>query len=91
MDKSFWQETVGENVHKKALGSRYRYEGRICTEERKGVSVVERGERRGARVHQETTEERVHLTLKVTSNGASVLCRKKRWEEENSARLSIFQ
>jgi len=43
------------------------------------------------RICQETIEERIYLTLKVTSNGASVLCRKKGWEEENGARLSISQ
>ena len=32
-------------------------------------------ERRGARVHQRIFEERVHQTLKITSNSNSVFCR----------------
>ena len=42
-------------------------------------------------VYQGITEERVHQTLEVVSNGTSVLCRKKEWEEKNGVRLSVPQ
>ena len=61
------------------MGSRNRYEGGICTEEGEGVSVVERGERRGVRVHSRTAEERVHQTLEAASNGTGVFHRKEGW------------
>jgi len=59
--------------------NRYRYEEKICTEEGKGVSVVKERERRGARIHTRTTEEKIYPTLKVTLNSTSVLCRKEEW------------
>jgi len=40
MDKGVWEKAVGEDAHKKTLGSCNRYEGRVCAEEREGVSVV---------------------------------------------------
>ena len=41
-----------------------------------GVSIIKGGERRGAPVYQETIEERVYQTLKVTLNDTSVFCKK---------------
>ena len=58
------------------LGSCDQYEGRVCAKKGKSVSVVKR---RGARVHSRIIEERVHQTLKVTSNSTSVFCRKEEW------------
>jgi len=42
------------------------------------VYPLSREEKRGARIHIRVTEERIHLTLKVTSNSTGVLCRKRR-------------
>jgi len=50
-----------------------RYKGEVCTEKRKDISIVERREGRGARVHTGATEERIHLTLKVASNSISII------------------
>ena len=60
MDKSFWQETVGENAHEKSLGSCYQGERGVCTKEGEGVSTVEKREKRSAQVHRGTTEERIY-------------------------------
>jgi len=58
------------------LGSCNQYEGRVCAKEGKSVSFVKGRERRSKRAHTRVTEKRIYLTLKVASNGASVLCRK---------------
>jgi len=50
-----------------------RYKEEVCTEKRKDISIVERREERGARVHTGATEERIHLTLKVASNSTSII------------------
>jgi len=71
------------------LRSYNQYEGRICAKEGKGVLLVEERERRGVRIHTGATEKRIHPTLKVTSNSASVLCRKERQQEVDSAGLPI--
>ena len=71
------------------LGSCNQYEERICAKEGKGILLVKERERRGVRIHTGATEERIHLTLKVTSNSASILCRKERWQEVDGARLPI--
>ena len=56
------------NVYKKALESCNRYKGGVCTEEEKDVSIVERRERRSARVPFRTTEEGIYQIFKATSN-----------------------
>jgi len=61
----------------KDLGPCNRYEGGVCTKKGEGIPIVKRREGRGARIHTGATEERIHLTLKITSNGTSVFCRKK--------------
>ena len=35
------------DAHKKALGSHNRHEGRVCTKEGEGISVIKRRKRRG--------------------------------------------
>ena len=79
VDKNLWQKTVRENAYIKNLRSHNRHEGRVCAKEGKGISIVKERKRRSERVYQGTIEERVYLTLKVTSNSASILCRKERW------------
>ena len=68
-----------------------KFERRVCTEERKSISIVEGGERGYVQVYIRTIKERVYQTLKVTSNSTSIFHRKKRWEAMNSTRLLIFQ
>ena len=46
---------------------------------RKGIPAVEKGKRGGKRICKEAVEERIYPAIKVTTNGAGVLCRKKRW------------
>jgi len=71
----------------KDLGSYNKHKGRVCAEEEKDVSIVEGRERKSARIYTRTTEERIYLTFKVASNSASVLCRKKGWEEVDGTGL----
>ena len=47
---------------------------RVCAKEGKSISVVERRKRRSERVHPGTAKERVYPAIKVTSNGAGILC-----------------
>ena len=89
MDKGIWEEAVRKNAHKKVVGSCNRCEGRICAKEGEGVSVVKGGERRGERVCEGIAEEGLHSAVEITTNSASVLCRKEEWEEEDGAGLPL--
>jgi len=73
------------------VGSCNRSEGRIRTKEGESVSLIERRERGGVRVYKEAVEERIHSAIEITTNGASVLCRKKGWKKEDGSRLLIFE
>ena len=57
--------------------------------ERKDIPAVERGERGGKRICEEAVEERIHLAIKVTTNGTSIFCRKEGWEEKDGTRLQV--
>jgi len=50
----------------------------VCAKEGEGVSIVEGRKRRSKRIYTRTTEKKIYLTLKVTSNGTGVLCREVR-------------
>jgi len=52
MNPCIWKKAVRKNVHQKAMESCNRDGRRICTKKREGISLVEEGERRGARVYQ---------------------------------------
>ena len=91
VDKSVWQETIGEKAHTKNLGPCHQHEGRICANKEEGIPAVKERKRGGAEVYTGATEERIYLILQVISNGASVLCRKEEWEKENSIGLSVPQ
>ena len=91
VDKGVWEEAIGEDAYKKIVGSRDRRKGGIHTKERKGVPTVKRGERRSKRIYEETTEEGLHSAVEVTTNGTSIFCGEKGWEEEDGARLQISQ
>jgi len=64
-----------------------RYERGICTKEEEDVPIVERRKRGSTRVHIGVTEEKIYLTLKVTSNGIGILYREEEWKEKNGTRL----
>jgi len=71
------------------VGSCDRGEGGICAKEGEGVPLIEGRERGSMRVCKGTIEEGLHLAVKITTNGASVLCRKEGWEKEDGARLLL--
>jgi len=73
------------------MGPCDRGERRICTKEGKGLSVVEREKEGGKRVYQRAFVEKIYLTIKITTDGTGVLCRKKRWEEADGAELLISE
>jgi len=50
---------------------------------------IKGGEGRSKRVCEGTAEEGLHSAVKITTNGASVFCRKKGWEEEDGVGLPI--
>ena len=40
-------------------------------------------------VHLEVDDERVYITVKVTTDYTSIFCKKERWKNKNSTRLLI--
>ena len=91
MNKGIWEKAVRENTNEETMGSRDRHEGEVCTKEEESIPIVERGKRRGEGVHSGLAKEGIYSAVKVTSNGASVLCRKERWKEVNGAGLQVSQ
>jgi len=73
------------------MGPCDRSERKICTKKGKGLSIVEGRKEEDERVYQRAVVERIYLTIKITTDGAGILCRKKRWEEADSAELPIFE
>ena len=73
------------------MGSYNRVEGGVCAEEKESLFIVKREKRGSKRVYQRAVEKKIHLTIKVTTNGTSILCREKGWEEVNGTRLPIFE
>ena len=69
------------------MGPHDRCERRVHTKERKGIPVVERKERGGKRICERAVAKRVYPTVKVTTNGASILCGEERWEKTDGAGL----
>ena len=53
-----------------------RDERKICTKEGESVLIVERKKREGKRVYSEVVEKGIYPAIKVTTNSASILCRK---------------
>jgi len=69
------------------VGSCDRIEKEICTKKRENLFFVQRRKRRSGRVHLEADKEGIYLTIKITTDYISILCRKEGWEKENSIRL----
>ena len=78
MNKSVWEEAIREDANKEGMGPRNRCEGRICTEEEKGVSTVKRGKGRGKRICKRIVEKGIYSAIKITTNGTSIFCREER-------------
>ena len=87
MDKSIWEEVIREDANKEGVGSYNRGERGLCTKKRKGVPIVKRGERGGEGVYLETIEERIYLTIKITSDSTGILCRKEGQKEMDGTGL----
>jgi len=64
-------------------------EGFILKERK--IYPLSRIERRSSRFCEGSVEKEIYLTIEITIDVTSVFCAEKRWEEENSARLSIFE
>ena len=73
MDKSVWKETIGENANKKDVGPHDRCEGRVHTEKGEGISIVEGRKRRGKKICEKAAKKGIYSTVKVTTNGTSVV------------------
>ena len=91
MDKGVWEEAVRKDVDEEGMESRNRCKRGVCSEEGKSVSIVERRGRGGEGVCEGTVKKVIHSAIQVTTNGAGILCRKERWEEENGTGLQILK
>ena len=87
MDKSVQEEAIRENAGKESVGSCDRCKGEVCSKKGKGIPAVKRRERRSKRVCKGVVAKKIHLAIKVTSNGTSVLRRKEKWEKANGPGL----
>jgi len=87
MDKGIWEEAIREDANEEGVGPCNRYERRVYTKERKDIPIVERRERGGKRICERAVVKGVYTAVKVTANGASILCREKGWKEVDGARL----
>jgi len=73
------------------MGSCDRDEGRICAKKKESVPVVKGRKRRGERVHKGIVEEGLYPTVKVTTDGAGILCGKEGWKKVDGTRLPISE
>jgi len=79
VEEGLWEKRIRKNASAKGLGSCNRAEGKVYTEERKDVFIVERREGGSAIICGRSTAKRVHSALQVTTNIASTLRGKKGW------------
>ena len=68
-----------------------RSKGGVCAEEEKSILIIERGKRRTKGVCSRAAKKRVYPTIKITIDGAGILCREEGWKEANSAGLQVFE
>jgi len=66
-------------------------QGRICAKERESISLVQRRKERSERVYLGADEEGIYKTVKITTDGTSILCGEERWEEEDGVGLLVFE
>jgi len=81
------EEAIGEDANEKGMGSCNRSKEMVCTMKEESLSIVEGGKGGGERIHQRAVTERIYLTIKVTTDGASILCREEGWKEEDGPEL----
>ena len=60
VDKGVWEEAVRKDADEEGVGSRNKCKRRVCSEEGKGVPIVERRERGGEGVREGTIKEGIH-------------------------------
>ena len=87
VEKSIWKERVGEDASMENLGSCHRIKGGVYTKEREGILIIERRKRGGTDIFGRPVEERIYLTLQITSNVIGTLCGEKGWYTEDGTRL----
>ena len=91
MDKGIWEKAIRENANKEGVGSCNRYKGRVCSKKGEGVSTIERREGGGEEVYQRAVKKRIYLTIEVTTDSTSVLCREKGQKKWNGLELLILK
>jgi len=73
------------------MGSYNRDKRGVCTEERESVSIVE-GRKKGSKgVCSRAVKKGVYPTVQITTDGTSIFCREKGWEDADGTRLLIFE
>ena len=55
------------------------------------ISIIKNREREGSGVFEESVEEGVYSTIKVTTDITSILFTEEEWKNENNIRLLIFE
>ena len=91
MDQGIWKETIRKDADEEDIGSCDRSEGEVCAKKGKGLPIVE-GEKRGSKgVYSGAAEERVYLTVKITTDSTGILHGEKGWKKENSSGLSVSE
>ena len=78
MDKNVWKEAIREDANEEGIRLHNRCQRGVHTKKGESISIIERGKRRGEGVYLGVAKKGIYLAIKVTSNGASVLCRKER-------------
>ena len=73
------------------MGSCDRCERRVYAKKGKGLPTVKGRKRGGKRIHSGAVKEGIYLAVQVTTNGASILCRKEGWKEIDGAGLQVFE
>ena len=73
------------------LGSCYRSQRRFYTKKGEDISIVKSRKRGSTGVCERSAEEGVYQAIEFTTDVTGVLYAKKRWEEEDGARLSISE
>ena len=91
MDQGIQEETIRENADKEGVGSYDRCERRVYAKKGKGLPTVKGRKRGSKRIYSGTVKEGVHLAVKVTTNGASILYMKEGQKETDGAELQVFE
>jgi len=63
----------------------------ICSEKGEDISIVKNKKRGGSKVCERSVKKGLYLTIEITTDITSVLCAKEGWEEEDSAKILIFE